>query len=317
MLTLYSQTYKPLQYPDLDRFRKVSENIHWIVEEVNMAQDLEDYKTADSFEKEFIKNILSIFTQSDFNVANGYLPLINHIKNNEARGMLTSFMAREFIHQEAYAHLNESLGFPDSYYTDFLKHQETAEKNSFMSLDDKLTFEQALAKNVLLEGISLFGSFIMLKNFERTGKYPGMCSINEWSLRDETLHVEGNSTLFNLYCEQNNLTSNTKLTRYVYKIIEEIVKLEKNFIDFAFSTYNPSNLTNQEVKDYIEYIADRRLLQLHFKPHFKRKDNPIPWMDEINNPSSHSNFFEKQPTDYAVASLKGKFSYKFTNNIPQ
>jgi ribonucleoside-diphosphate reductase beta chain len=86
-----------------------------------MTKDVEDYKKATKEEQDFIKNILSIFTQSDFNVASGYLPLIDRIKNNEVRGMLTSFMAREYEHQLGYAHLNESLGFPDNYYTDFLK----------------------------------------------------------------------------------------------------------------------------------------------------------------------------------------------------
>jgi len=103
-----STTYKPLQYQAAEDFRNQSENIHWITKEVEMTKDIEDYKRASTGEQEFIKNILSIFTQSDFNVAAGYLPLINKVKNNEVRGMLTSFMGREYEHQLGYGHLNES-----------------------------------------------------------------------------------------------------------------------------------------------------------------------------------------------------------------
>lgn len=309
MLTELSKTYKPLRYPQAEEYRLQSEDIHWIVKEVEMTKDLEDFKSASIEEKEFIKNILSIFTQSDFNVAANYLPLIQKIKNNEVRGMLTSFMAREFIHQEGYAHLNESLGFPDSYYTDFLKHQETLEKDSYMAEAVFESFGLKLAKGILLEGISLFGSFVMLKNFERVGKYLGTCTINEWSLRDESLHVEGNAWLFRTWCDENPREINDSFKKHIYTMSREIVELEKNFVEFAFGSYQPPMLDKEDVKAYIEYIADRRLLQLGLKPNFNRSTNPLPWMDELNNGSSLANFFEKRVTDYAVAGMDGDFIY--------
>lgn len=309
MLTEMSRTYKPLRYPMAEEYRLQSEDIHWIVKEVEMSKDVEDFKSASHEEREFIKNILSIFTQSDFNVAAGYLPLIQKIKNNEVRGMLTSFMAREFIHQEGYAHLNESLGFPDSYYTDFLKHKETLEKDSYMAQSVYESFGLKLAKGILLEGISLFGSFIMLKNFERIGKYLGMCTINEWSLRDESLHVEGNAWLFRTWCDENPSEVTDGFKQRIYSMARDIVKLEQDFVDFAFGEYDPPKLDKEDVKAYIEYIADRRLLQLGLKPNFNRSTNPLPWMDELNNGSSLANFFEKRVTDYSVAGMDGEFTY--------
>lgn len=309
MLTEKSKTYKPLRYPKAEEYRMQSEDVHWIVKEVEMTKDIEDYKKASTEEKDFIKNILSIFTQSDFNVASGYLPLINKIKNNEVRGMLSSFMAREFIHQEAYAHLNESLGFPDTYYTDFLLHKETLEKDEYMALPSSDNFGLSLAKGILLEGISLFGSFIMLKNFERTGKYPGTCTLNEWSLRDESLHVEGNAWLFRTWCKENPMAVNDDFKLSIYSMARKIVDLETAFVDFAFGTYTPPKLDKEDVKEYIKYIADRRLIQLGLKPNFNVDENPLPWMDEITNGSSLANFFEKRVTDYAVAGMSGEFTY--------
>ena len=310
MLNNNSKTYKPLQYQWAEDFRKKSENMHWIPEEADLTKDVEDYKGSSKEEREFIKNILSIFTQSDFNVASGYLPLLNTIKNNEVKGMLTSFMAREYIHQEGYAHLNESLGFPDNYYTDFLKHKETLEKDAYMSdTVFKDNFGLSLAKGILLEGISLFGSFIMLKNFEREGKYLGMCQINDWSLKDETLHVEGNSMLFRTWCNENKEEVNDAFKRHIYSTAREIVELEKAFIDFAFGSYNPFKLTKDEVKSYIEYIADRRLIQLGLKGNFGVKKNPLPWFDEVNNGSSLQNFFEGKVTEYSVVGMTGEWTY--------
>jgi ribonucleoside-diphosphate reductase beta chain len=309
MLNEYSKTYKPFVYQWAEDYRKQSEDLHWVTDEVEMSKDVEDYKKASQEEKEFIKNILSIFTQSDFNVANNYLPLIDIVKNNEVRGMLTSFMCREFEHQKGYAYLNESLGFPDSYYTDFLKHKETLDKDLYMRTPTGYNFGLKLAKGILLEGISLFGSFIMLKNFERVGKYLGMCTVNEWSLRDESLHVEGNAKLFRVWCEENPEEVNNEFKLGIYSMAREIVLLEQEFIRFAFAEYHPPNLDMHDLMLYIEYIADRRLVQLGLKPNFEIETNPLPWMDELNNGSSFANFFEKRVTDYAVAGMTGEFTY--------
>lgn len=305
-----STVYKPFVYPQAETYRQQSENMHWITDEADLTKDVEDYKKASKEEQEYIKNILSIFTQSDFNVAKNYLPLINKVKNNEVRGMLTSFMCREFEHQRGYAHLNESLGFPDTYYTDFLQHRETLNKNTYM-IDDtyKGNFGLSLAKGILLEGISLFGSFIMLKNFEREGKYLGMCQINDWSLKDESLHVEGNAWLFRTWCEENKQEINDTFKRHIYSMAREIVELEKSFIDFAFSNYTPYKLFVQEVKEYIEYIADRRLIQLGLKANYGVETNPLPWFDEITNGSSLQNFFEGRVTEYSVSGLTGEWKY--------
>lgn len=305
-----STVYKPFVYPQAEAYRKQSENMHWVTDEADLTKDVEDYKRASKEEQEYIKNILSIFTQSDFNVAKNYLPLINKVKNNEVRGMLTSFMCREFEHQRGYAHLNESLGFPDTYYTDFLQHRETLNKNSYM-IDDtyKGNFGLSLSKGILLEGISLFGSFIMLKNFEREGKYLGMCQINDWSLKDESLHVEGNAWLFRTWCDENKGEINDTFKRHIYSMAREIVELEKSFIDFAFSNYTPYKLSAEEVKEYIEYIADRRLIQLGLKANYGVSTNPLPWFDEITNGSSLQNFFEGRVTEYSVSGLTGEWRY--------
>ena len=150
----------------------------------------------------------------------------------------------------------------------------------------------------------------MLKNFERHGKYLGMCKINEWSLRDETLHVEGNAWLFRTWANENSNQINDTFKKAIYSITREIVRLEKDFIDFAFGSYSPKDLDREDVKAYIEYIADRRLLQLGLKPNFSRKDNPLVWFDDINNGSSHQNFFEGKSADYDVAGLTGLYLYK-------
>ena len=308
-----SKIYKPMKYQWAEDLRQEHENTHWITDEVDFSQDLVDFrvKLSDN-EREFVKNILSIFTQSDFGVANYYVDfLLPKVQNNEIRGMLSSFNGREWEHQRGYAQLNESLGLPESYYTDFLEHTATLDKWNFYIDNDRVTenFLLAIAKQVLTEGISLFGAFIMLKNFERHGLLMGTCKINEWSLRDETMHVEGNAKLFRVIAIENPELFTDKVKQTIVDMCKEAVDIEKRFIDFAFNGYEIRDLKAEDVKNYIEFIANRRLMQLSLDPIYSIKDNPLPWFEVIVNGSSLQNFFEGRSADYDVSGLKGTYKY--------
>jgi ribonucleotide reductase beta subunit family protein with ferritin-like domain len=305
-----SETYKPFKYPWAVELSKKHEEIHWIEDEAELSEDVQDWKTklSDS-EKEFITHVLRLFTQSDVQVGENYHELlIPKFKNNEVRNMLSSFAAREAVHQRAYALLNDTLGLPDEDFHKFLEYKEMADKIDFMKDGDNNShtgLALSLAQSVFNEGMSVFASFVMLLNFQRFGKMKGMATIVEWSIRDETIHVQGNSKLFREFCEEHPRIVNDELKSKIYKMARNAVKLEEKFIDLAFDGNEVQGITKQEVTDYIRHIADRRLLQLGLKPKFKQKDNPLPWLDWVLNGASHDNFFEKRVTEYSVAGMDG------------
>ena len=133
-------------------------------------------------EKDFVTNVLRLFTQSDVAVGQNYYDqFIPKFKNNEIRNMLGSFASREGIHQRAYALLNETLGLPDEEFHAFLEYKEMADKVDFMMASNTTTkrgMALALAKSVMNEGVSLFASFIMLLNFQRFGRMVSKRRVN-------------------------------------------------------------------------------------------------------------------------------------------
>jgi len=313
-LLKFSETYKPFKYPWAVDLAKKHEEIHWIEDEAELSEDVQDWKTKLSGdEKEFITQVLRLFTQSDVQVGENYHELlIPRFKNNEVRNMLSSFASREAVHQRAYALLNDTLGLPDEDYHKFLEYKEMADKIDFMKEGDcnSLTgLALALSQSVFNEGLSVFASFVMLLNFQRFGKMKGMGTIVEWSIRDETLHVQGNAKTFRTLCDEHPRIVNDELKSKIYKMAKDAVALEDKFIDLAFNGNEVQGLTKQEVRDYIRHIADRRLLQLGLKPKFNQKDNPLPWLDWVLNGASHDNFFEKRVTEYSVVSMEGDWGW--------
>jgi len=314
-LLKFSKAYRPFLYPWAVDLSKKHEEIHWVEDEAELSEDVQDWKTklSDS-EKEFITHVLRLFTQSDVQVGENYHELlIPKFKNNEVRNMLSSFAAREAVHQRAYALLNDTLGLPDEDFHKFLEYKEMADKIDFMKEGDINThtgLALALAQSVFNEGMSVFASFVMLLNFQRFGKMKGMGTIVEWSIRDETLHVQGNAKLFRTFCEEHPRIVNDELKSKIYQMAKNAVQLEDKFIDLAFKGNDVHGLTKQEVRDYIRHIADRRLLQLGMKAKFNQKDNPLPWLDWVLNGASHDNFFEKRVTEYSVSGMEGEWGWE-------
>ena len=307
----FSKVYKPFQYPWAVEITQRHEKMHWIEDEADLSEDVTDWKSGKIIaeEKQFITQILRLFTQSDVAVGKNYYEhFIPAFKNNEIRNMQGSFAAREGVHQRAYALLNDTLGLPDEEYFAFLEYKEMADKIDFMSDADITTrrgLGLALAKSVFNEGVMLFASFVMLLNFQRFGKMKGMGKVVEWSIRDESIHVEGNARLFKTYCAEHPRIVDDSFKQEIYDMARNVVKLEDKFIDLAYKLDGIQGLSGEEVKQYIRYIADRRLLQLGLKTNFKVKDNPLPWLEWVLNGADHTNFFENRVTEYEVAGLTG------------
>lgn len=314
-LTEVSVTYKPFSFQWAMERAVDHEKSHWHEGEAKLHDDVVQWNTGviTKEEKSHITSILRLFTQSDVEVGRNYLQVfIPYFKNNEIRAMLTSFANREFVHQRAYALLNDTLGLPETDYFSFLEIPSLADKVSFMQSGEvrsQKDISLALAQTICNEGMSLFSAFIMLLSYQREGKMKGTCEIVEWSIRDETAHVEGMLQLFKQHLEEHPRIVNDEFKKSIYTMFREAVSLEDNVVDVAYSNGGSSNLTSDEVKQYIRYLADRRLLQLGLKPNFGVKDNPLPWVDWIVSGDSFKNFFEGVVTDYSNAGLIGEWEY--------
>ncbi len=307
--------FKPFNYPwAYDAWLK-HEQSHWLHTEVPMIEDVNDWKKRlTDGEKHFLTNIFRFFTQGDIDVAGGYVKnYLPYFPQPEIRMMLMGFAAREALHVAAYSHLIETLGMPESTYQEFLEYDSMRAKHDyFTDLSNSNGTPESVATNIaafsaFTEGMQLFSSFIMLLNFPRHGKMKGMGQIVTWSIVDETQHAESMIKLFRAYVEENRDIWNDELKSSIYTIAERMVELEDKFIELSFSMGEMEDLTQEDVKKYIRYICDRRLISLGMKGIFKVKKNPLPWVEEMINAPTHTNFFENRATDYAKGALSGSW----------
>lgn len=309
--------YKPFRYPWAYDAWLTQQRIHWLPEEVPLADDVKDWaKKLTPGERNLLTQIFRFFVQADVEVNNCYMKHYSAVfKPTEVAMMLSAFSNMETVHISAYSHLLDTIGIPEAEYEAFMKYKEMKDKFDYMrewGMETKRDIAKTLAVfGAFTEGVQLFASFAILMNFPRFNKMKGMGQIITWSVRDETLHTNSIVKLFRTFIDENREIWDEELQRDIYKACETIIHHEDAFIDLAFEMGSIEGLTAQEVKDYIRYIADRRLTQLSLQPIYRTDKNPLPWMDEMLNGIEHANFFENRATEYSKASTKGTWDEAF------
>ena len=310
--------YKPFHYPWAYDAWLQQQRIHWLPEEVPLADDVKDWqKNLTKEERNLLTQIFRFFVQADVEVNNCYMGHYSRVfKPTEVCMMLASFSNTETIHIAAYSYLLDTIGMPEVEYEAFLRIKEMRDKYEYMqsfNTSTKLDIAKTLAMfGALTEGLQLFASFAILLNFPRFNKMKGMGQIVTWSARDETLHTNSIIRLFHTFLSENPEVKSRDLFEDLKNACSIVVGHEDSFIDKAFELGGVEGLDAENVKKYIRYIADNRLNQLGIDPIYNVGKNPLPYMDEMLNSLEHANFFESRATEYSRAATQGTWDEAFS-----
>lgn len=309
--------YKPFRYPWCYDAWLTQQQVHWLPEEVPLAEDVKDWhhKLSDA-ERHLLTQIFRFFTQSDIEVNNCYMRHYTRVfQPTEVQMMLSAFSNMETIHIAAYSHLLDTIGIPEVEYQAFLHYKEMKDKYDYMQVwgvDTKDDIARTMAVfGAFTEGLQLFASFAILLNFPRFNKMKGMGQIVTWSVRDETLHCNSIIRLYKTFLAENPEVDQKTLADDLYVACDTILDHEDAFIDLAFEMGAVEGMNAADVKKYLRYIADRRLSQLGLQPKFGIEKNPLPWLDAMLNAVEHTNFFENRATEYSKAATQGDWDEAF------
>jgi len=294
--------FKPnggFKYPQFWEYYKMHDRMHWTADEISLSKDVAHYAKASAEEKEYLHKVLMTFTGNEVLVETGYATFLRIFKPTEVHAMHSNFMAREFTHIENYSLFTETIGMPDSIYSDFLdvpvmsSKMEYVEKAKVRKYEDYKAvgmsdaqvdreFRRAVARMIAVYGggtelVSLYAQFAALLSYQFQGKYPGLCSIVEFSIKEEALHGVANCHLFRTFIEENPDIWDDSLKFDIYQAFREIVAYEHSLIDYL----NPPHMPNESLKRYVEYCADNALKELGMQPNWHIPKNPLPFMDDV------------------------------------
>lgn len=306
--------YKPFRYPWAYDKWQTQQRIHWLPQEVPLAEDVKDWAVKLSeAERDLLTHIFRFFTQSDIEVQDNYMTRLGSLSfPTEIKMMLAAFANMETIHIDAYSLLIETIGMPETTYSQFMEYDELKAKHETYQSFNTNSVED-VAKTLAMfggfaEGVQLFASFAVLMNFPRFNKMKGMGQIVSWSVRDESLHCDGITQLFREFVKESGCLSRG-LKGEIYDIAELVIRQEDKFVELAFESGNIEGLDVETLKHYIRFIMDFRLRNLGLKSIFRTgRAHPLPWLTPLLSGPEHANFFETRATEYSKAATQGDWS---------
>lgn len=293
---------------------------HWMPTEVPMGKDIELWKS-DAFstdEKRVIMRNLGFFSTAESLVGNNIvLAIFKHVTNPEVRQYLLRQSFEEAIHTHAFLYIVESLSLDQGEVFNMYNEINTIHTKDMFEM--KLTedilrpgfntstpqgaqkfLENLIGFYIIMEGIFFYSGFVMILSFHRQNKMTGIGEQFQYILRDETIHLNFGIDLINGIKEENPHLWTQEFQDHVIDLIKQAVELE---IQYAHDCLPKGilGLTASMFRDYVQYIADRRLERIGLKAQYRSK-NPFPWMSETIDLVKEKNFFETRVTEYQSSS---------------
>ena len=290
----------PIVDEDIWKMYKKQMDCFWRAEEIDLSKDIKHWATLNNDEQHFIKHILAFFAASDGIVLENLgQRFMNEVQIAEARAAYGFQIMMENIHSETYSLLIDTLVKEEREKTNLfeaIQNFPCIKKKADWAIkwinDKRSSFATRLVAFAAVEGIFFSGSFCSIYWLKKRGLMPGLTFSNELISRDEGMHTDLAVMLFNKLNKKLNKTK-------IKEIVREAVTIEKEFICEAL----PCKLIGMNSKlmaQYIEFVADRLLVQLGCTKEFKSA-NPFDFMEMISL-EGKTNFFEKRVSDYSLAS---------------
>ena len=290
----------PIQHDDIWQWYKKQEASFWTAEEIDLHQDVVDWKKLNDDERYFLKHILAFFAASD-GIVNENLAenFVNEVQYSEAKFFYGFQIMMENIHSEMYSLLIDTLVDSDSEKDELFNAIErfpAIKKKADWALRwiESESFAERLIAFAAVEGIFFSGAFCSIFWMKKRGLLPGLATSNELISRDEGLHRD-----FACHLHNTHLVNKVPVER-ITQIIVEALDIEREFITESL----PVNLIGMNAKlmaEYLEFVTDHLLETLNC-PKVYNTPNPFDFMDMISL-EGKTNFFEKRVSEYKKAGV--------------
>lgn len=289
---------------------------HWLPTEIAMQDDIEMWKSGKltNDERLALETVLGFFTTADSIAANNLvLAFYRHVTSPEVRMYLLRQSYEEAIHTHAYQYIVESLGLDGgkifNMYRENAAHFSKADfiltfnegvydpnfKTGTFEADQKF-LENMCVFSLILEGIFFYSSFAVIFGFQRNHKMTGSAEQIQYIMRDETVHLNFGVEMINTIKEEQPELWTKAFQKRITKLVKDAAKLEYTYAKDVFPR-GIFGMNAEGFRQYIEHIADRRLVSVGLPPQFNVA-NPFPWMSEAVDLSKEKNFFETRVTEY-------------------
>jgi ribonucleoside-diphosphate reductase beta chain len=291
---------------------------HWMPTEVGMSKDIETWRsnTLSEAERRVIMRNLGFFSTAESLVGNNLtLAVFKHVTNAECRQYLLRQAFEEALHSHMFLYIVDSLSLDEGEVFNMYREVPSIHAKDAFEMDltkeladgnfttDNAANIQTFLKNligfyVIMEGLFFYSGFVMMLSFHRRNLMKGIGEQFQYTVRDETTHLNFGIDLINGIKAENPEVWTPEFKKEITGLIDHAVGLEIAYAKDCLPT-GVLGLNAGLFETYVKHIADRRMERIGLSTVY-HTDNPFPWMSETFDLGKEKNFFETRVTEYQV-----------------
>lgn len=289
------QRYDQIKYPKFYDLYDQQLNFFWRPQEVSLVKDISDYKLLSDEERFVFDSNLKFQTMTDSMLSRSIHELMKYCTNSELEICMNTWSFFETIHSNSYTYILNNV-YPNAtkFFNSILEDKEIVKRATAISEkydallnkggDERQQLFDAVLSTQITEGLIFYVSFACSFYFGYRGKMEGNSKIIKFISRDENLHVAITNNIMKNWItnpDEGYQEIVKKNEDKIYAAYQMAVDAEKDWADYLFSKGNLVGLTAESLKNYIEWLANNRLLSLGYKKIYpETKTNPLAgWLD--------------------------------------
>ena len=311
------QRYDSYKYPIFDKLTTQQLGYFWRPEEVSLQKDRADYHTLRPEQKHIYTSNLKYQIMLDSIQGRGPgMAFIPYCSLPELEACMEVWGFMEMIHSRSYTYIIKNIySDPSDIFDHIITDERILERaksvtesydafinsaqqwgtgdmwsNDFIGSpsreytikDVKRKLYRAVANVNILEGIRFYVSFACSFAFGELKLMEGSAKIISLIARDENQHLAITQNMLNKWKKGDDPDMKQIMKEeeeWTYAMFDRAVNEEKRWADHLFKDGSMIGLNDALLKQYVEWVANRRLKGIGLKPVYDvaASANPLPW----------------------------------------
>ena len=339
------QRYDQYKYPVFEKLTQQQLGYFWRPEEISLQKDRADYQTLRPEQKHIFTSNLKYQILLDSVQGRGPgMAFSPYCSLPELEAAMNIWQTMEMIHSRSYTYIIKNV-YPDPTevldtiiddekiieraasvtraYDDFINAaQEYGTGNlwkedwkdsptSGWTLHDlKRRLYRAVMNVYILEGIRFYVSFACSFAFGELKMMEGNAKIIGLIARDESQHMTITMNMIKNWQKGDDpemMSIMEEEEQNVIQMFRDCVEEEKNWAEYLFKDGSMIGLNDKLLKNYVEWVANRRMKSINMKPVFDQpiSNNPLPWTEHwLNSKSMQVAPQETEVESYVIGGIK-------------
>ena len=279
----------------------------WVDEEIPVSDDKQDWNNdvLTDEEKDTYEKVLAGLTLLDTEQGGVGMPsIILKVDNLHEKAIFSFMCMMEQMHAKSYSTIFSTLSSTSRINELFLwvENNEDMQKKIkiiekfYNNIETKKDLYKALSASVLLETFLFYSGFFYPLYWSGYGKLIKSAEIISLIVRDESIHGVFTGLVAQDIYNQLDDFEKEEIRKELYEVMLELHEIEINYTNDLYKRLR----LEEDVMTYVEYNADKALMNLGFEPYFNIKEedvNPIV-INGINTETKNHDFFSTKGNGY-------------------